>query len=48
MGDFADWTSEEKDRVVAFFEWLLEQDMKQNPEKYPKNDKLPSKAKTVE
>lgn len=29
------WTPEEKDRVVAVFEWLLKEDKKQHPENYP-------------
>jgi len=28
------WTQEERDRVVAVFAWLLEQDKKQNPDLY--------------
>lgn len=28
------WTKEETDRVVAVFQWLLEQDKKQNPDLY--------------
>lgn len=28
------WTEEETDRVVAVFQWLLEQDRKQNPDRY--------------
>ncbi len=28
------WTKEETDRVVAVFQWLLEQDKKQNPDIY--------------
>lgn len=34
------WTKEETDRVVAVFQWLLEQDRKQNPGRY----KLPKGA----
>lgn len=30
------WTKEETDRVVAVFQWLLEQDKKQNPDRYKK------------
>lgn len=48
MNDIDDWTLEEKERVVAVFGWLLKQDMKQNPEKYTKNGKLPSKSEAVE
>ncbi len=28
------WTQEERDRVVAVFQWLLDQDKKQNPDNY--------------
>jgi hypothetical protein len=28
------WTTEERDRVVDVFQWLLEQDKKQNPDLY--------------
>ncbi len=28
------WTKEESDRVVAVFQWLLDQDRKQNPHLY--------------
>lgn len=28
------WTQEETDRVVAVFQWLLDQDRKQNPDRY--------------
>jgi len=28
------WTKEETDRVVGVFQWLLEQDKKQNPDRY--------------
>jgi hypothetical protein len=28
------WTKEETDRVVGVFQWLLEQDKKQNPDLY--------------
>lgn len=31
------WTPEEKERVVAVFEWLLKEDKKQNPENYQEN-----------
>ncbi len=34
------WTKEETDRVVAVFQWLLDQDRKQNPDRY----KLPKGA----
>lgn len=30
------WTKEETDRVVAVFQWLLDQDRKQNPHLYTK------------
>ena len=30
------WTKEETDRMVAVFQWLLEQDKKQNPDRYKK------------
>lgn len=30
------WSKEETDRVVAVFQWLLEQDKKQNPDWYKK------------
>ena len=30
------WTKEESDRVVAVFQWLLDQDRKQNPHLYTK------------
>lgn len=30
------WTKEETDRVVAVFQWLLEQDKKQNLDRYKK------------
>ena len=28
------WTQGERDRVVGVFQWLLEQDKKQNPDRY--------------
>ncbi len=28
------WTKEESNRVVAVFQWLLDQDKKQNPDRY--------------
>lgn len=28
------WTKEERDNVVRVFQWLLEQDKKQNPDLY--------------
>lgn len=34
------WTKEETDRVVAVFQWLLDQDRKQNPHLYTKKDTL--------
>jgi len=30
------WTQEDWDKVVAVFAWLLEQDKKQNPDRYKK------------
>lgn len=32
-----DWTTEERERVVSVFEWLLKEDKKQNPENYEKS-----------
>lgn len=32
--DPKNWTKEEMDRVVGVFQWLIEQDKKQNPERY--------------
>ncbi|MBP7846340.1 MAG: hypothetical protein KA007_02775 [Candidatus Pacebacteria bacterium] len=32
--DLKNWTKEETDRVVAVFQWLLDQDRKQNPDRY--------------
>lgn len=32
------WTKEETDRVVAVFKWLLDEDKKQNPHLYKKDD----------
>ncbi len=34
------WTKEETDRVVAVFQWLLDQDRKQNPHLYTKKATL--------
>jgi hypothetical protein len=34
------WTKEESDRVVAVFQWLLDQDRKQNPHLYTKKATL--------
>jgi hypothetical protein len=34
------WTKEETDRVVAVFQWLLDQDKKQNPHLYTKKATL--------
>jgi len=34
------WTKEESDRVVAVFQWLLDQDRKQNPHLYAKKATL--------
>lgn len=34
------WTQEERDRVVVVFQWLLDQDRKQNPHLYTKKDTL--------
>ena len=34
------WTKEERDRVVAVFQWLLDQDRKQNPHLYIKKATL--------
>ncbi len=34
------WTKEENDRVVAVFQWLLDQDRKQNPHLYTKKATL--------
>lgn len=34
------WTKEESDRVVAVFQWLLDQDRKQNPHLYTKKANL--------
>jgi len=34
------WTREESDRVVAVFQWLLDQDRKQNPHLYTKKTTL--------
>ncbi len=34
------WTKEENDRVVAGFQWLLDQDRKQNPHLYTKKATL--------
>jgi hypothetical protein len=34
------WTQEERDRVVAVFQWLLDQDRKQNPHLYTKKSTL--------
>lgn len=34
------WTKEETDRVVAVFQWLLDQDKKQNPHLYIKKATL--------
>lgn len=48
MNGVDDWTPEEKERVIAVFDWLLKQDMKQNPEKYTKSGELPSKSEVVE
>ena len=38
--DPKNWTQEEKDRYVAVFKWLLEQDRKQNPHLYAKRTTL--------
>ena len=39
------WTKEEADRVVAVFQWLLDQDRKQNPDLYKKSTaQRPSKC----
>jgi hypothetical protein len=35
--DPKNWTKEETDRVVAVFQWLLDQDRKQNPHLYKKD-----------
>ncbi len=43
--DMGKWTTEERDRIVAVFEWLLKEDKKQNPEKYRK---LPTGSEAVE
>ncbi len=34
-----EWTNEERNKVVAVFEWLLKEDKKQNPHLYSKNNK---------
>lgn len=34
------WTKEESDRVVAVFQWLLDQDRNQNPHLYTKKATL--------
>jgi hypothetical protein len=34
------WTKEETDRVVGVFQWLLDQDKKQNPHLYTKKTTL--------
>ena len=34
-----EWTDEERNRVVAVFDWLLKEDKKQNPHLYSKNNK---------
>ncbi len=34
------WTSEERDRIVGAFQWLLDQDKKQNPHLYTKKATL--------
>ncbi len=34
------WTQEERDRVVGVFQWLLDQDRKQNPHLYTKKATL--------
>lgn len=34
------WNKEESDRVVAVFQWLLDQDRKQNPDFYTKKATL--------
>jgi hypothetical protein len=34
------WTQEERDRVVGVFQWLLDQDRKQNPHLYIKKATL--------
>ena len=34
------WTNEELDRVVSVFQWLLDQDRKQNPHLYTKKATL--------
>ena len=45
------WTQEERDRVVEVFQWLLDQDRKQNPHLYTKSysrvgsSKEPERAK---
>lgn len=39
--DMSKWTTEERDRIVAVFEWLLKEDKKQNPEEYePKSSSV--------
>ena len=30
----SEWATEERDRIVAVFEWLLKEDRKQNPDLY--------------
>ncbi len=34
----SEWTGEEQSRVVGFFDLLLRIDMRNNPEKYQKNN----------
>ncbi len=34
------WTQEERDRVAGVFQWLLDQDRKQNPHLYTKKATL--------
>lgn len=40
-----EWTTEERDRIVAVFEWLLKEDRKQNPENYQKKQGIVSSDK---
>ncbi len=39
-GNPKNWTKEESDRVVAVFQWLLDEDRKQNPHLYTKESTL--------
>ena len=36
MKEIKKWTTEERDRVMSVFAWLLKQDKKQNPHLYKK------------